>query len=57
MRENHIKLLEWPANSLDLNPIENLWQAKTLSNRPYLEGKADSGSNSSVVQVPPNLKR
>ena len=31
-------------------------QAKTLCNGLHLEGKAYSGSNSSVVQGPPNLK-
>ena len=23
--ENHIKILDWPGNSPNLNPIENLW--------------------------------
>ena len=23
--ENHVKILDWPGNSSDLNPIENLW--------------------------------
>ena len=23
--ENHIKAFDWPGNSSDLNPIENLW--------------------------------
>ena len=23
--DNHIKLLEWPPQSLDMNPIENAW--------------------------------
>ena len=25
LAENHIKVLDWPGNSFDLNPIKNLW--------------------------------
>ena len=31
LKTKNIKLLEWPENSLDLNPIENFW--KELKNR------------------------
>ena len=33
--ENKIKIIDWPPNNSDLNPIENLWGFKKIGDQKY----------------------
>ena len=41
-RDNNVRLLEWPGNSPDLNPIENLWaRLKKLVSQRHPSNKTE----------------
>jgi len=49
--ENGVKILDWPAYSLDLNPIENAWQvlkSEIIERYPEL---AEMPKNDTVIEA------
>lgn len=46
MAKNKLKVLEWPGNSPDLNPIENLWSV--IKNRL---GKMDCTTKTKLIEA------
>jgi len=50
-KESKLSVLEWPGNSPDLNPIENLWTVIKKVAKVWLHNQidADIGDNSDLV--------
>ena len=56
LKDNKVNVLEWPAQSPDLNPIENLWRELKLrvhAKRPSNLGDLERIAKEEWAQIPP----
>ncbi len=60
LNEHGVGVLDWPANSPDLNPIENLWgivKRKMRNKRPKNAGELKATVKESWASIPPHQCR
>ena len=56
LKDNNVKVLEWPSQSPDLNPIENLWaelKKHVRARRPKIRTQSHQLCQEERAKIPP----
>ena len=57
LSENDVNVLQWPSQSLDLNPIENLWQFLKIQRAPANINNLKAICQEEWYKIPTNYRK